>query len=74
VGRFDWNARNGNITDDWIAPDLAELNPVPLNEVYGIIPYAEAHGYRETHRFCGHTFMRDGFSESMCQIALEPMQ
>jgi hypothetical protein len=74
VGRFDWNARNGNITDDWIAPDLAELNPVPLNEVYGIIPYAKAHGYRETHRFCGHTFMRDGFSESMCQIALEPMQ
>ena len=72
VGGFDWDASDGSITDDWIVPDLSELNRVPLNDVFGIIPYAEAHGYRETHRFCGHAFMRDGYSEYLCQIALEP--
>jgi hypothetical protein len=72
VGTFDWDARNGSITDDWITPNLSELNRVPLNDTYGIIPYAEAHDYRETHRFCGHAFVRDGYSESLCQIALEP--
>ena len=72
VGVFDWGASDGAITDDWIAPDLSELNRVPLNDIFGIIPYAEAHGYRETHRFCGHAFMRDAYSEDLCQIALEP--
>jgi len=74
VGAFDWNPRNGTITDDWIAPNLAELNRIPLNDGYAIIPYAEAHGYRETHRFCGTAFMRQGYSEIECQVALEPVQ
>jgi hypothetical protein len=74
VGAFDWGAGDGSITDDWIAPNLSELNRVPLNDLFGIVPYAEAHGYRETHRFCGHAFMRDGYSEYLCQIALEPAQ
>jgi hypothetical protein len=74
VGGFDWSPKNGTITDDWIAPTLSELNRIPLNDVYQIIPYAEAHGYRETHRFCGSAFMRQGYSEIECQVALEPVQ
>jgi hypothetical protein len=72
VGVFDWSARDGSITDDWFAPDSSQLNRVPLNDIFGILPYAETHGYRETHRFCGHAFMRAGYSEYLCQIALEP--
>jgi hypothetical protein len=74
VGGFDWSARDGDITDDWIAPDPSELNRVALDDLFGIVPYAEAHGYRETHRFCGHAFMRDGYAEYLCQLALEPAQ
>lgn len=61
-----------NITDDWIAPNMAEERRTPLNDVYGIIPYAEAHGYRETHRFCGRSFMRGAYAEELCEVALEP--
>ncbi len=74
VGGYELSERNGNITDDWIRPDPRELHEAPLNEVFGIIPWAEVHGYRETHRFCGHAFMRDGYSELECQVALQPVQ
>ncbi len=74
VGGFEWSARNGDITDDWLPPVPAELNRVPLADAFGIIPYAEAHGYRETHRFCGHAFMRDGYAEYLCQVALQPVR
>ncbi|HEY1498924.1 MAG TPA: hypothetical protein VGF88_05055 [Acidobacteriaceae bacterium] len=73
VGGFDWSEHNGTVTDDWITPDPAEIRRIPLADVYGIIPYAEAHGYRETHRFCGQMFMRQGYSESECQVVLEPV-
>jgi hypothetical protein len=72
VGGFDWSEHNGTVTDDWITPDPAELRRIPLADIYQIIPYAEAHGYRETHRFCGHMFMRQGYSEAECQVVLEP--
>jgi hypothetical protein len=74
IGGFDWRLGNGNVTDDWIRPDLSDLHRVPLEDTYQIIPYAEAHGYRETHRFCGTAFMRQGYSEIECQVALEPAQ
>jgi hypothetical protein len=72
VGRWTANPRNGNILDDWLPSDPETRDPIPLNDDYGILAYAEAHGYRETHRFCGHTFMRDGYDERLCQIALQP--
>ncbi|MFZ0630638.1 MAG: hypothetical protein WAM56_05060 [Acidobacteriaceae bacterium] len=72
VGAFTSSPRNDNILDDWIAPDPADLDRIPLNDRYGVLRYAEAHGYRETHRFCGHAFMRDGYSEELCEIALQP--
>jgi hypothetical protein len=68
------SAHDANITDDWIAPNLAQERRVPLNDVYGIIPFAEAHGYRETHRFCGRSFMRAAYAEELCEVALEPAQ
>ena len=74
VGGFDWSSNNGTVTDDWIHPDLNELHRVPLADTFQIIPYAEAHGYRETHRFCGSAFMRQGYSEIECQVALQPAQ
>jgi hypothetical protein len=73
VGGFDWSEHNGTVTDDWITPDPVEIRRIPLADVYGIIPYAETHGYHETHRFCGHMFMRQGYSESECQVVLEPV-
>lgn len=74
VGGFDTSSHNGTVTDDWVTPNPAELNRIPLDDEYGILAYAEAHGYRETHRFCGHAFMRDGYSELLCQVALEPVR
>jgi hypothetical protein len=72
IGGWEWSLRNGNILDDWLPTDPANLNRIPLNDAYRILPYAEAHGYRETHRFCGHAFMRGGYDELLCQIALQP--
>ncbi|MGC2635873.1 MAG: hypothetical protein WA294_01760 [Acidobacteriaceae bacterium] len=72
VGGMEWNDDNANIVDDWVRPDLSLLHRVPLGDYYQVIGYAEAHGYRETHRFCGTAFMRDGWSERLCQVALQP--
>lgn len=73
VGGWDWSANNGNILDDWIPADPDNVNLVPMNDAYQIVAYAEAHGYRETHRFCGHSFIRGGYAETLCQVALEPV-
>lgn len=72
-GGWNWGAHNADISEDWIRPDPTTLNSVPLNDLFGILPYAEAHGYRETHRFCGHAFLRSGYAEELCQVALEPV-
>lgn len=72
VGGWNWSAKNADISEDWIKPNLNTLWSVPLNEAFEIIPYAEAHGYHETHRFCGHAFMRSGFSEELCDVVLQP--
>jgi hypothetical protein len=73
-GGWNWREHNADISEDWVKPNLAELNSVPLNDAFHIVDYAEAHGYRETHRFCGHAFLRSGYSEELCQVALEPVQ
>jgi hypothetical protein len=73
-GGWNWSEHNADISEDWVKPNLAELNSVPLNDAFHIVDYAEAHGYRETHRFCGHAFLRSGYSEELCQVALEPVQ
>ena len=68
VGIWTWNAQNGDLSFDWVAPE----DEFPNGDVYGIIPWAEAHGYHETHRFCGHSFMRNGYAEDLCDVILQP--
>jgi hypothetical protein len=72
-GGWNWSAQNGDISEDWVKPEMEEMNSVPLSDAFRIVAYAEAHGYRETHRFCGEAFMRSGYSEQLCQVALEPV-
>lgn len=70
VGGWSFSPRNGEVEFDWTKPD-ADLNKIPNNDVYQVVPYAEAHGYRETHRFCGEQFMRFGYSEKLCDLVLQ---
>jgi hypothetical protein len=72
VAGMEPGPRDFAITDDWIVRDPAEAHRVPLNDIYRVIPYAEAHGYRETHRFCGDSFMRASYAEQLCEVVLEP--
>jgi hypothetical protein len=58
-----------DLIDDWYRSDEPAI---PLNDTYGVLAWAESHGYRETHRFCGHAWMRNGYSEELCQVILEP--
>lgn len=73
IGGWNWSEKNADITEDWIKPNLKTLWSVPLNDGFHIEPYAEAHGYRETHRFCGHAFLRSGYSEELCDLVLQPV-
>jgi hypothetical protein len=67
VGVWAWSPQNGDLSFDWLPADA-----LPEADVYGIIPYAEAHGYHETHRFCGNAFMRNGDAEELCDVILQP--
>ncbi len=47
------------------APDSADDNP--------ILDYAQANGYHETHRFCGHMFLHEeSKTPDSCYLILEP--
>lgn len=72
VSGMEPGPRDAAITDDWLTRDPADAYRVPLNDIYQVIPYAEAHGYRETHRFCGDSFMRASYAEQLCEVVLEP--
>lgn len=52
-----------------------QLLPKPQKQVPkdadGIVPYLTAHGYVETHRFCGRQPAHFGFSEETCQDIFE---
>ena len=72
LGGYEWGDEP-EITSDW--PELGDAvsNAVPLGDEYGVLPWLEAHGYHETHRFCGHAWMRFGYAELLCDVVLEPM-
>lgn len=74
LGQMRWGPRNGNIDTEWMAPPADETPDESLSDRYRIVPYAEAHGYRITHRFCGTAFMRDGYSEQLCETAMQPVR
>ncbi len=73
IGGWQFSPENGEVALDWMKPE-DPLNPVPFNDSLHIIPYAEQHGYRVTHRFCGKAWMRFGYSEELCQTIMEPDQ
>ena len=74
VSGMEPGPRDFSITDDWLVRDPAEAPRMPLGDGFRIIPYAEAHGYRETHRFCGESFMRASYAEQLCEVVLQPTQ
>ncbi len=63
---------NAGVTTDWAKPEEQEGPDIPLADVYRILPLFLAHGYHETHRTCGYTWMRNGYAEELCDIVLEP--
>ena len=70
VGGFTWGDQ-GDLMVDWGNPyDGSPL--MPMADSYRIMRYFERHGYIETHRFCGRLLMRDGYSEEVCNMVLEP--
>ena len=70
VGGFEWG-NEGDLAVDWMDP--YEGSPfMPMADSYRIVSYFENHGYIESHRFCGRLLMRDGYSEQVCNIILEP--
>jgi hypothetical protein len=68
-GGANVDSHDGEVMDGWYR---ADESTVPLGDTYGVVAWAEAHGYRDTHRFCGHAWMRDGYAEELCQVILEP--
>ena len=71
VSGWTWGD-NASVMQDWARPEDEEGPSVPLADTYGIRQLFLAHGYRETHRFCGRTWMRDGYAEELCDVVLEP--
>jgi hypothetical protein len=68
-GGAEVDPRQGDLIDDWYRSAEPEF---PLSDTYGVLGFARTHGYRETHRFCGHAWMRNGSAEELCQVILEP--
>ncbi len=71
VGGFDRGAQS-EVTADWSAFDDDRGPLLPLGDDYRLLPFFQAHGYHETHRFCGHAWMRFGYAELLCEVVLEP--
>lgn len=74
LGQMRWGPRNAKIDEEWMPPETEDSPDEPEGDKYRIVPYAETHGYRITHRFCGEAFMRDGYSEQLCETAMQPAQ
>ncbi len=72
VSGWDWGA-DGFISADWDASVRSERPGDALADTYRIVPFYEAHGYHETHRFCGQTWMRFTYAERICDVVLEPV-
>ena len=70
VSGWSWGD-NADVMVDWAKQEEEGLG-APLADSYGIRPFFLAHGYRETHRFCGRTWMRMGYAEQLCDVVLEP--
>ncbi len=61
----------GEITRDW-QPVTPALPGIVLNDSFQVGRYFEHRGYRVTHVFCGHSYMRTSYAELLCDTVLEP--
>lgn len=71
MGGWSRLPHDGEITDDWLTPEASDMAAPAYGDVYHVLPYALAHGYREAGRFCGRSIMRDRYAQQLCQIILE---
>ncbi len=62
---------DGEITRDW-QPITPAVPGVVLNDSFQVARYFEQRGYRVTHVFCGHSYMRGSYAELLCDTVLEP--
>lgn len=62
---------DAEVTRDWFAETPAQPGVV-LHDEFGVVPFFTTHGYRVTHVFCGHSWMRDSYAEQLCDTVLEP--
>ncbi len=66
------NGPEAEITRDW-QPVTPPVPGVTLNDLFHVEQFWAAHGYRTTHVFCGHSLMRSGYAELLCDTAMEPV-
>ena len=71
VSGWEWG-KDGFVSADWEIALQGERPKVLLADTYRIVPFYEAHGYHETHRFCGRTWIRFSYAEMICDVILEP--
>ena len=71
IGGFE-SGPDAEMTRDW-EPVTPPQPGVLRNDVYGVQPFFEAHGYHATHVFCGHSWMRSTYAELLCDTVLEPL-
>ena len=72
LGSFE-SGPEGEITRDWEPAEPSDPN-ILVGDGYGYARFFEAHGYRRTHIFCGHSWMRVSYAETMCDTVLEPVR
>ena len=72
IGGFE-SGPDEEITRDW-EPETPPVQGVVRNDVYGVERFYEEHGYRRTHLFCGHSWMRSSYAELLCDTVLEPVE
>ena len=70
VGGYE-NGPEAEITRDW-QPVTPPVPGTTLNDLFQVRQYFAAHGYRATHIFCGHSWMRAGYAELLCDTVMEP--
>ncbi len=58
------------ITRDW-TPNTPPLPGVVRGDGFHVADFFEAHGYRVTHVFCGHRWMRASYDEQTCETILQ---
>ena len=70
VGGYEYGP-DAEVTGDW-QPVSTPIPGVLLNDNFHVVDFFERNGYRRTHVFCGHSWMRATYAELLCDTVLEP--